>query len=152
MGLNKFTVLVPYWELYLHLSLLMETHRKSYRWMSTLLFSSAPVPPCVNTEVLCLPTDCHLFSFLSSGNRSCSSPHYSTLHQFDPTALPRLYLTHASIFFLNIHIPTKCSDDEACMLILPGQLTASGPVSDQRCGHDRCLHKERHWSEVFIVT
>lgn len=64
----------------------------------------------------------------------------------------RLYLTHASIFFINIHIPTNCSDDEACMLILPGQLTASGPLSDQRCGHDRCLRKERRWSELFIVT
>lgn len=60
--------------------------------------------------------------YLSSG----SYPHQSTLHGFDPMALPGCIFC----FLFYNQVRTTSSNDKGCILISPGLLTARGLLVD----------------------
>lgn len=97
-------------------------NQELYGFYLTALFHSS-MSPCVNMVTL----GASLFPVcFSSGHGSCSNPHQSTLHGFDPMATPGRILC----FLFYTQVRTKSSNDKGCILISPGLLTARGLLVD----------------------
>lgn len=93
---------------------------------------------------------------VSSGHRSCCFPHYATLHEFDLTALPGLFLHFTLILYTSTSIQNEkpCGDnvDFFFFIFFNGLIKAytswladchrlvSAMTVYRLCGRDHCLH------------